>query len=94
MSYIYACKTNGKCRQLMFESYGFKWSENFPTEGHKRVYPLSPNDYSRYDCCTQCQLPLNGFVARGLNARLGNKEPSLDDLLSSLNSIDLSIGDL
>lgn len=93
MKYIYACKTNGRCRQLMFEAHGFKWSENFPKFGHKRVYPLNTKSFT-YDCCTQCHLPLNGFVARGLNAKLGIPEPDIDDLLASLDSINLSIGDL
>jgi hypothetical protein len=87
MAYIYACKTNGTCRQEYFESFGWVWSEKFPKYGHKRYYPDSLTDFSKYQCCTMCHLPLNAFIAMDVNKVLGNAKPSIDDLLASLDNL-------
>ena len=62
-SYLYPCKTEGKCRQLMFEESGFAWYDSYPKFGKINVVTDSPMGFpvnrGSYKCCTQCHLPLN-----------------------------------
>lgn len=63
MEYIHPCKTEGKCRQLMFQTNGWAWYESYPKNGVIQVITDSPMGFpvhrGSYKCCTHCHLPLN-----------------------------------
>lgn len=90
--YIYACKTEGKCRQLLFEKEGWEWPFNSPRHGTVQVRIDSKFGFQKhvgsYKCCTQCHLPLNAAESIKANKLYGNKledEKFDDDFLGVLD---------
>jgi hypothetical protein len=59
----------------------------------RKYYPQT-NDLSSYECCTGCHQPINGFIARAVNLKLGNAEPTIDDTLSSVDDVLASLDEL
>lgn len=75
MEYIYPCKNEGKCRQLMFEGMGLSWSDTYPKFGKINVTTDSPMGIpvyrGNYKCCTQCHLPLDRAESETANKLYG-----------------------
>lgn len=67
MAYIFACESNGNCRQLMYEKFG--WDYKSPIEYGTGNYLDGP----QFKCCTGCHRPINGAEAIRLNKLLGNQ---------------------
>lgn len=90
--YVFPCKSNGQCRQLMFNEHGWEWSEGYPKNGVVQVTTVGKFDIpqwrGKYKCCTQCHLPLNQAEAARANKLLGNKLEDVkidDDFMELLN---------
>ena len=81
--YQFPCPTDGQCRKLLFERYG--WNVKiYSLWGYKRIFGV------RYRCCTQCHLPLNKKVADWLNQELGYTSDDIEidkDFMELLNGI-------
>ena len=91
--YVYPCENAGDCRKLMFESYGWEWSDKYPENGvvqvitSKEPYNI-PQWRGKYKCCTQCHLPINLAEAAKANKLLGYKLEDVkpdNDFLETLN---------
>lgn len=75
-TYIFPCKTNGKCRQLKFEEWGMKWVTYNHDFGVVHIYKDSKhgswdNRIASFKCCTSCHLPINQAEATRINKELG-----------------------
>lgn len=92
--YVFPCKTEGNCRKLDFESYGWEWSDSYPKNGVIQVITSTephniPQWRGKYKCCTLCHLPLNSAEAAKANKLLGYK---LEDVKPDDNFLELLNG--
>lgn len=82
--YVFPCKTNGRCRQLLLEkAFPNTWIERSVTYGTKRIFGV------KFKCCTQCHLPVSKREAEWLNKELGY---SLSDIVIDPTFLDLLNG--
>lgn len=82
--YQFPCPNNGHCRKLLMEkAFGKEWRE-YVTHGTKRLFGV------KYDCCTQCHLPVSKREADWLNKELGYTPYDIEidsDFMDVLNGI-------
>jgi hypothetical protein len=82
--YVFPCETNGKCRELQFKEWGFKWPHISPVYGQRRIFGI------KFKCCTWCHLPFSKAEADWLNKQLGYTpddieiDPSFLDMLNGI----------
>lgn len=92
-TYIFPCKTNGRCRQLYFEDMGFKWVTYSHDYGTVHIFSDSKhgawvNKVAQFKCCTKCHLPINQAEATRINKELGLTLAEVvidDDFMELLN---------
>lgn len=91
-SYVFPCKNNGRCRQMMYEEQGWNWTGHYPKYGVVHLYEETKFGFETfragYHCCTQCHLPVDQAEATKLNTLLGFKLDEVvidDEFLELLN---------
>lgn len=92
MEYIFPCKNEGRCRQIMFQENNLAWYDSYPKFGKINVVTDSPMGFpvhrGSYKCCTQCHLPLDGIESALANRLYGISAKDIeidDDFLKVLN---------